>query len=160
MKKIFSVLLVFLILSGCTAQSKVLTADIPLAFSADFSYNEFGGKLTRTMDGKMKFIYTKPDSINGMQVYFSQGKCLVTYKGMKYGCQAEKYPQSSVLRKVSNVFSQVSIDKDSIKVTKLDKNLICKGNSFTIIQDCKDKNITEIKINSDTVKLNNFTKIK
>ena len=160
MKKIFSVLLVFLVLSGCTAQSKVLTADIPLAFTADFSYDEFKGKLIRTIDGKMKITYSEPDSINGMQVLFAGGKCLVTYRGMKYGCQAEKYPQSSVLRKVSSVFSQVSIDKDSIKVTKLDKNLICKGNNFTIIQDCKDKSITEIKINSDTVKLNNFTKIK
>lgn len=159
MKRFFSVLFVFLILSGCST-SKILTADIPMAFSADFSYNEFKGKLTRTIDGKIRITYTEPDSVNGMQVLFAGGKCLVTYKGMKYNCPAEKYPQSSVIKKISNVFSEISTDKESIEVTKSDEKLVCKGNSFTIIQDSKDKSITEIKIGSESVKINNFTKIK
>lgn len=171
MKKILSVFLILTILMfcGCTRLGEnnlikvpLESVSIPTQFNAlvTITQGEFTGEaqVGYIKDLELIATITQPEKLKGMKISVKQDSCEISYKGLTYKADTQKFINTSFAKVMVEVLLNA---ETSTNVTKSEKDLVkivgtVSAGEYTIIKNTSTDQIMSIEVpNMDL--LINFT---
>lgn len=123
MKRVFSVILVLLLLCGCKSQTKITPLKTGISFSANATYyNEsYECDCDIQKNGDMTVAFSYPTEIEGLKFVFSKNGVSVNFKEIEYVSDKIVFENS-----VASLLYEV-LSKDDIKVYERDDVFYFEG---------------------------------
>lgn len=146
---------------GCAAfllSSCGKTACKPVSIEKDFKCHAditqgnatYSAELERGGNGSWKAVFSKPETINGMEVTLAKESVTIEFNGLSYSAPKEEMPEFSVAELVTSAIEQCIEGKvkcyKSGNVTTQEGEI--KGIDFKA--EVKDNKLTSLKIGKDT----------
>ena len=149
MRKIVAVLMLVLLLCGCSKQPEVTAEEVANAFAGDFSaeakavFGDSEAEMSIVKNGmSISIIVSSPDEISGMGIELCDEHVKVTYQGMEQEINADSLPEGTPFLLLRELFEELSeegefnigMKNDKIAAENEDFSAVISPEDFSLIR--------------------------
>ena len=158
MKKALT-LLGILLLSACSAQKPVSTAEIADRFSGDFSAKitvetaEDVFQMEATKTGmSIAFSVTDPPELSGLSTVLEDGRATLSYEGISMDFPTERLPAKAPFLQIGTAFSALQ-DESAFSVEQRKTGLLVSGDGFSALLEPESLALKELVFPAEKSKM-------